>query len=132
MTNLQKLAAIFDWVKSLYDAVFNGGGSMLHKESLQWQIERVGERTWKKPLIGPFKGADKKEYFTTPSQQAQYDALALARIEGELAAMKNLLSQMANAFTSGVDLKIDYAQINAAIKAAMPDIPEYELTKKEN
>lgn len=116
----------------IYDAIFNGGESMLHKESLQYQIERAGERTWKnKYIIGPWKTAEGKEYFTTPAQQAIYDAQGISRIESRQAAQQELLQQIVNALSKGVDLQIDYARIDASIKAAMPEMPEYELTKKE-
>lgn len=124
MTNLKKLEAIFEWIKSIYDAIFNGGGSMLHKESLQWQIERSGERTWKnKNVIGPFKNGD-KEYFTTPAQQAFYDAQALARLEAAVAGLQGVVAQVAQAANKGVAVDIDYDKI----KAMMPKAPEYKLS----
>lgn len=54
-------------LKAIFDAIFNGGDSMLHKESLQYQIDRAGERTWKKHMIGPYKDSKGKDYFTTPA-----------------------------------------------------------------
>lgn len=128
MTNLKKLAAIYDWVKAVFDAVFNGGASMLYKESLQYQIDRAGERTWKnRYVIGPFKGNDGKEYFTTPAQQAMYDAQALARLEAQVASMKGILSQVADSANKGVPVNIDYAKI----EKMMPKAPEYNLVVKE-
>lgn len=112
----------------VFDAIFNGGKSMLHGESLQFQIDRAGERTWKKHLIGPYKDSKGKDYFTTPAQQAQYDAQALARIEGEVAGLKGVLTQIAQAANKGVAVDIDYDKI----AAMMPKAPEYKLTPLED
>ena len=123
-TNVQKLQAVFD-------AIFNGGGSMKRGESLQAQIEQAPVRAFHTPTITGWKNAAGKTYSTSMAQQLAYNAQALARIETRQAAQDALLKQMADALTSGVDLQIDYARIDASIKAAMPEFPAYELTPKE-
>lgn len=108
----------------IYDAIFNGGESMLHKESLQYQIERAGERTWKnKYIIGPWKTAEGKEYFTTPAQQAIYDAQGISRIESRQAAQQELLQQIVNAVSKGVAVEIDYARIEKMMPKAPTNSP---------
>lgn len=112
------MATMPERLVATYDAIFNGGKSMLHSESLQFQIDRAGERTWKKHLIGPFKDSKGKDYFTTPAQQAQYDALALARIEGNTAVIQNLVKALAN--VSGGE-SFDQAKLLAGIEKLLAE-----------
>lgn len=124
MTNVQKLSQIFEWVKSLFEAVFKGGDSMLYKESLQYQIDRAGERTWHKPLIKGWTRADGSKYDTSPAQQLVYLTQALARVEASQKASESLLAQIADAANKGVAVNIDYDRIKSMM-------PTYELVPTE-
>lgn len=114
------------------DAVLNGGPSMNRGESLQTQIEKAPTRALTAPLITGWRNAAGKEYSTSIAQQLAYNAQGIARIEARQAVQQELLQQVVNSLSKGVALQIDYARIEAAIKASMPEAPEYELTKKES
>lgn len=131
MTNVQKLAEIYAWVKSIFDAIFNGGESMLHKESLQYQIDRSPVRALKAKIITGWPDGKGGTYSTSIADHMVYLTQYGTRIEATQAAHGELLKQIANAITKGVELEIDYAKIDASIKAAIPPMPEYELTMKE-
>lgn len=113
------------------DAILNGGESMRNKESLQTQIALAPERALAAKLIKGWPNGKGGTYDTSMLDHMVYLTQYCTRIEGALAAQGELLKQIAGALTNGVDLQIDYARIDASIKAAMPEIPEYELTKKE-
>ena len=112
-------------LKGIFDAIFNGGSSMRGGKNLQDQIADAPVNAFHVPTI-QWEG-----YATSMAQQAAFGAQADARQEAMLAAQLELLQQIVNALTKGVDLQIDYDRIDASIKAAMPAMPEYELTQKE-
>ena len=118
-------------LKAIFDAIFNGGASMRNKESLQTQIALAPERALKAPLITGWPDGKGGTYSTSVRQQLAYNAKGIAGNAAELAAIKGLLEQVAQAANKGVAVQIDYARIDASIKAAMPELPEYELTPKE-
>lgn len=115
-------------LKGIFDAIFNGGETMLYKESLQYQIDRAGERTWNRPLIKGWVGANGKKYDTSPLQQLAFNAQGIQRVESEVAAIKGLLTQIAQAANKGVAVDIDYDKI----AAMMPQVPEYKLIPVED
>ena len=122
-TNPEKLLAI-------YDSIFTPGGeSMFNGETLQTQIALAGERTLHKRLIDGWVDANGKPYSTSVIEQLRYNAQGIGRIETRQAVHQELLQQIANAVSKGVDVAIDYDRIEATIKANMPT---YELTPKEN
>lgn len=113
-------------LKAIFDAIFNGGDSMLYKESLQYQIDRAGERTWNKQLIKGWIGADGKPYTTSPLQQLAFNAQgiaangkALAQVQANQAVMLELLRQLVANANKGVAVDIDYSRI----EAMMPKLP---------
>lgn len=120
-----------DHVAFTRDMILKGGKSMSRGESLQTQIARAPERALHAPLITGWANAAGKTYSTSVAQQVAYNAKGIASNAAELAAIKELLQQVVNSLSKGVDLQIDYDRIDASIKAAMPEMPEYELTKKE-
>jgi len=112
-------------LKGIFDAIFNGGSSMRGGKNLQDQIADAPLDAFHVPTI-QWEG-----YATSVAQQLAYNAQGIGRIETRQAAQQELLQQIVNALSSGVDLQIDYDRIDASIKAAMPELPEYELTQKE-
>ena len=118
-------------LKALFDALFNGGNSMKGGKSLQDQIADAPTAALRAPLITGWKNSAGKEYSTSALQQLAYNAQGIARIEARQAVQQELLQQIVNSLSKGIELQIDYARIDASIKAAMPEMPEYELTPKE-
>lgn len=117
---------------ALYEGFFfEGGKSMRNGESIQTQIAFAPERALKAKIIKGWPDGKGGTYSTSIADHMVYLTQYCTRIEGALAAQGELLKQIAGALNNGVDLQIDYAKIDASIKAAMPEMPEYELTKKE-
>lgn len=107
------------------DAILGPAESLRGGKNLQDQIADAPLDAFHVPTI-QWEG-----YATSMAQQLAYNAQGIGRIETRQAAQQELLQQIVNALSSGVDLQIDYDRIDASIKAAMPELPEYELTQKE-
>ncbi len=105
-----------------------GGESMFNGETIQTQIALAGERTLNKPLITGWVDGKGNKYSTSVIEQLRYNAQGIGRIETRQAVHQELLQQIANAVSKGVDVAIDYDRIEATIKANMPT---YELIPKE-
>lgn len=128
MTNEQ---IFHDHVNFTREMVLKGGGSMRNGESLQTQIALAPERALAAKRIKGWPDGKGGTYATSIDDHMVYLTQYCTRIEGALAAQGELLKQIAGALTNGVGLTIDYAKIDASIKAAMPEMPQYELTVKE-
>lgn len=118
-------------LKGIFDGIYNTGSSLRGGKNLQEQIAESPVNALKAKIIPGWKDSKGKEYSTSIADHMVYMANADARQEAELAAIKALLQQVVTMATKGVDVQIDYAKIDASIKAAIPEMPEYELVKKE-
>lgn len=116
-------------LKAIFDGWYNGGPSTHKGWTFQKLILEAPKLALTAPLITGWRNAAGKEYSTSIAQQLAYNAQGIARIEARQAAQEEILRQLAAG--GGSPLTIDYARIDASIKAHMPEFPEYELTKKE-
>lgn len=119
--------------EAIWQGFYGTGESLLRKENIQQQIDRAGARALQAPLITGWKTADGKgTYATSMVEQARFNALALARLEANMAVLVGLVTQLAAAATKGAPLEIDYKELAKYLPpATVTQVPvEYELIPK--
>lgn len=114
-------------LKAIFDGWYNGGESTHNKWSFQKLILEAPKLALQAKIIPGWRDAAGKEYSTSIADHMVYMAKSDQRVESELAAIKGLLTQIAQAANKGVAVDIDYDKI----AAMMPKAPEYKLTPVE-
>lgn len=117
-------------LKGLFDGFFSGGESTINKWSFQTMMREFPKEALQAKIIKGWPDGKGGTYSTSIADHMVYLTQYGQRIEAALAAQGELLKQMSAALSTGVDLQIDYDRIDASIKAAMPQAPEYELNIK--
>jgi len=109
-------------VKFVPEALIVGGPSMSEGRSIEQQIADAPLRALTALTM------DWGTYKTSVLDQFRFIALAQDRLEARQVAQGAILEQIAQAMTKGVDVIIDYDEIEKRIAANMPDYKVIAVT----